>query len=286
MSIDMIEKYVEELEAIKNYSRVRQERNELSQEVEKLKANLDNALEAITSLKSSKANLDGADMTLEEARLHFLQMQDAEVEKRAADRFEMLKADYESKMPELVYQRLCDILGQPSWPEEIAKRIDTEAMKKADAILQHRKNWPPWFKKLYDGEVEKRVSAGLNEEFNARVETVAETRARQKLNELITTHWPAWHRENVEPRIAELENKIRADALQLLRGPWTFTCDQCGTRSNAELTATEIEKLLRTGQIKVACGNPDCEDKGWFSNRRHTFYMSLPDFIETYIMGG
>jgi hypothetical protein len=283
MSIDSIEKYIQELEAIKNYSQVRQERDDLSQEVEELKANLGHALEEINSLKSSKANLDGADMTLEEARLHFLQMQDAEVEKRAADKFERLRADYESKMPELVYQRLCDILGQPAWPEEIAKLIDTEARKKAYAILQHQESWPPWFKKLYDGEVEKKVSGGLNEEFNARVETAAETRARQRLNELIATHWPTWHRENVEPRIVELEHKMRADALQLLRGPWTFVCDRCDTSFNTKLTAGDIEQLLKTGHIKITCANSECENRSSFAVRRHTFPVFLYDLIDIYI---
>jgi hypothetical protein len=283
MSIDSIEKYIQELEAIKNYSQVRQERDDLSQEVEELKANLDHALEEITSLKNSKANLDGADMTLEEARLHFLQMQDAEVEKRAADRFERLRTDYESKMPELVYQRLCDILGQPAWPEEITKLIDTETRKKVDAILQHQERWPPWFRKLYDGEVAHKVNAGLNEEFNARVEDAAEIKARQRLNQLITTHWPTWHRENVEPRIAELENKIRADALQLLRGPWIFICDRCGTNFNTELTAGDIGQLLKTGHIKITCANSECEDRSYFAARRHTFQVSLYDLIDIHI---
>lgn len=283
MSIDAIEKYVEELEAIKNYSQVRQERDGLSQEIKELKANLDSALEEITSLKSLKANLDGADMTLEQARLDFLQMQDAEVEERAADRFEMLKADYESKMPELVYQRVRGILGQPSWPEEVAKLIDAEARKTADAVLRHQESWPAWFRELYDGEVEKKASAGLNEEFNARVEDAAETRARQRLNELIATHWPTWHRDNVEPRIVELDNRIQVDALQLLRGPWMFVCDRCDTSFNGRLTAGDMEQLLKTGRIKITCANSECEDRSYFAARRHTFQVFLYDLINTYL---
>jgi len=283
MSIDTIEKHLQGLEAIKNYPRVKREKEELSHKIEELKVNLDNALKEVSSLKSSKAKLDGAEMTLEEARLDFIRAQDAEIEKRAADRFEKLKADYESKMPRLVYERLRDILKQPSLPEDIAKLIDTEAKKKADAILRDPDNWPPWFKKLYEEEVKKKVSAGLNQEFNARVETVAIARAQQRLNELTNTEWPMWLRTNVEPKIAELESKITANALQLLKGPWVFTCDQCGTSSNAELIAEEIEQLLRTGQIKVACANPDCEDHSLFSTRRHTFQVLLYDLIDIHI---
>jgi len=285
MSIDTIERYLQELEAIKNYPQLEQERNKLAQEVEKFKANLDNALKEVSSLKSSKAKLDGAEMTLEQARLDFIRAQDAEIEKRVADRFEKLKGDYESKMPQLVYQRLRDILKQPWWPEEIAKLIDTEAKKKADAILRDQDNWPPWFKELYEEEVKKKVGAGLNQEFNARVETAAITRAQQRLNELTATEWPTWYRANVEPKILELESRINANVFQLLKGPWLFTCNQCGTSSNAELTVGEIEQLLRTGQIKVACANPDCEDHSLFSTRRHTFQVSLHDLIQVRIAG-
>lgn len=283
MSIETAERYIQELEAIKNYPQVKRDKEKLSQKVEELKVSLDNALKEVSSLKGSKAKLDGAEMTLEEARLNFIRVQDAEIEERTAERFQKLKADYESRMPQLVYQRLRNILKQPGLPEEIANLIDTEAKKKADAILRDPDNWPPWFKQLYQEEVEKKVSAGLNQEFNARVETTAITRARQRLKELTTTEWPIWYRTNVEPKIAALESKIDVDALQLLMGPWMFTCDQCGTGSNVELTAGEIEQLLRTGQIKVACANPDCEDHSLFSTRRHTFTVPLRKLIESHI---
>lgn len=283
MSIDTIERYLQELEAIKNYPQVKRDKEKLSQKVEELKVNLDNALKEVSSLKGSKAKLDGAKMTLEEARLDFIRAQDAEVEKRAADRFEKLKADYESKMPQLVYQRLRNILKQPRLPEEIAKPIDTEAKKKADATLRDPDNWPPWFRKLYEEEVEKKVGAGLNQEFDARVETAAITRARQKLRELTTTEWPAWYQANVDPKIVELESKIKAGAFQLLKGPWMFTCDRCGTRAEDEFTAGEVEQLLGTGQIKIACANPKCEDHSLFSTRRHTFTVSLYKLIECLI---
>ena len=246
----------------------------------------DNALKEVSALKGSKANLDGAQMTLEEARLDFIRAQDAEVEKRAADRFEKLKGDYESKMPQLVYQRLRDILKQPGLPKEIAKPIDTEAKKKADAILRDPDNWPPWFRELYEEEVEKKVNAGLNQEFNDRVETAAITRARQRLRELTATEWPEWYQINVAPKIAELEININTGALQLLVGPWVFTCDQCGASSNAELTAGEIEQLLREGLVRIECSNAACEDSSWFSRRRHTFTVSLHKLIESHIPSG
>lgn len=285
MSIETAERYLQELEAIKNYPNVKREREELSQKVEELKLSLDDALKEVSSLKELKAHLDGAQMTLEEARLDFIRIQDVEIEKRAADRFEKLRADYQSRMPDLVYETLRNTLGQARWPDEIAKLIDTEAKKNADAILREQNNWPPWFKKLYEQEVKKKVGAGLDQEFNNRVEAAALARAQQRLRELISTAWPAWYRANVEPKIAELENKINVGALQLLKGPWVLTCDRCGTSFKAEVTAEGIEELLRSGKVKGVCANPDCVDKGWFSSQMHTFYVSLHNLIEIRIMG-
>ena len=83
MSIDTVEKYLQELEAIKNYPQVKRDKEKPSQKVEELKISLDNALKEVSSLKSSRAKLDGVQMTLEEARLDFIQAQNVEVEKRA-----------------------------------------------------------------------------------------------------------------------------------------------------------------------------------------------------------
>ena len=247
MSIETAERHIQELEAIKNYPQVKRDKEKLSQKVEELKVSLDNTLKEVSSLKGSKAKLDGTKMTLEEARLDFIRVQDAEIEGRTAERFQKLKTDYESKMPQLVYQRLRDILKQPGLPKEIAKPIDTEAKKKADAMLRDPDNWPPWFRELYEKEVEKKVTAGLNQEFNARVETAAITRARQRLKELTATEWPTWYRINVDPK---------------------------------------IEELLREGLVRVECSNTACQDSSWFSRRRHIFTVSLHELIESHIPSG
>jgi len=68
MSIDIIERYLQELEAIKNYPQVKRDKGKLSQKIEKLKISLDTALKEVSSLESSKAKLDGVQMTLEEAK--------------------------------------------------------------------------------------------------------------------------------------------------------------------------------------------------------------------------
>lgn len=84
---------------------------------------------------------------------------------------------------------------------------------------------------------------------------------------------------------AELERKANENAFQLLKGPWTFVCDRCGTTSNDELTAFGVEELVRKGQVQVECDNPACEDRSLFSTGRHRFKVSLHELIELYITG-
>ncbi|MFQ5924756.1 MAG: hypothetical protein ACE5IE_02005 [Dehalococcoidia bacterium] len=286
MSMEAIERYIQELEAIKNYATVVAERDEFSSKVAALEASLKSASVELARLKEFKVHLsDSGGISLDEARQDFLGAMDAEIEKRAAEKLEALKREYEAKIPQLVYQRLVDILKGLLWPTEIAAVIRAEAEKRADGILYHSKNWPDRFKEYYQKEVGVGVKSGLDSEFERRVEEGAEARARQRLSELVNVVWPLWFDENIEPRVAELEARANENALQLLREPWTFTCDRCGTTFSTELTSFEIEGLLARGQVQIECINPACEDNFLFFSRRHRFQVSLHDLIEVCIRG-
>ena len=287
MSMETVERYIQELEAIRNYSNVVEERDGLSKRAAALEASLRSASEELARYKELKARLaDGGEVSLDEARHDLLRAMDGEIEKRARERFEALKEEYEATMPRRVYERLVETLKGRLWPKEIATVIRAEAEKIANGILYHSEKWPDKFKEYYQKEVEAGVKSGLDSEFERRVEERAEARARQRLRELANAEWPRWYSANIEPRIAELEAQARQNALQLLKGPWTFTCDRCQTKFDAELTASGIEGLLAKGQVNMECTNPACEDRSIFSSRRHTFTVSLHELIELYISGG
>jgi len=155
--------------------------------------------------------------------------------------------------------------------------------KRVNGILYHSQNWSDRFKQYYQKELEAGIKSGLDSEFERRVEEKAEARGQQRLRELKNEEWPGWFNANMEPRIAELERKLNENALQLLRGPWTFTCDRCGTTFGDELTAFGVEGLLTKGQVQIECVDPACEDHSWFASRRHRFQVSLHDLVEVYI---
>jgi len=287
MSMEAVERYIRDLEAIKNYSKVVKERDELSKKAGALEASLKSTSEELARFRELKVRLiDGREISLDEARRDFLTAMDGEIEKRASERFEALKLQYEAKMPQLVYQRLVETLKGRLWSREIATVIRAEVEKRVDGILYHSENWPDRFKEYYQKEVGAGVKSGLDSEFERRVEERAQARARERLSELVNAVWPLWFGQNIAPRITELERKANENALQLLRGPWPFTCDRCGTKFDDELTSFGVERLLAKGQIQIECVNPACEDHSLFSSRRHRFQVTLYDLIEVHIRGG
>ena len=83
----------------------------------------------------------------------------------------------------------------------------------------------------------------------------------------------------MEPKIRELEDKISANAIKLLKGPWPITCSQCGGEQSMEFTQQGIESLLRNGYVEVECENPNCTDSSLLSKRKHKIKIPLTDLI-------
>ena len=133
--------------------------------------------------------------------------------------------------------------------------------KRVNGILYYSENWPDRSREYYQKEVEASVKSELDSEFERRVREGAEARARKRLGELVNAVWPVWLSENIEPRVVEFERKANGNAFQLLKRPWTSTCDRCGTNFDDELTPFEIEELLTKGRIQLVriapCSPPE-----------------------------
>lgn len=326
MSLEAIEEYIRDLEALKHYPEVKQQRDKLveenaeledrvsglEKEVEGLKAELadesemrkvaEEGLRAKTALaekmgaerdKVSKElnalkefefkSTGGRNLTLEQAREEFLKGKEIEIERRASEKFEVLRADLDAKMPGLVHDKLVETLGKRPWPKEIASAVEAKAREIADGVLQDKERWPSWFEKYYLDEVRVGVSAGLDAEFERRVEDGATERAEVKLKQLMTIEWPRWLETNVKPKLSDLEAKIKENAIGMLRVPWRIRCDRCGTEQDIELTERGISDLLSGGHVEKECVNPDCKE--WDRIRRHRIRIFLHDLIAAYVRG-
>jgi len=282
--METVERYIRDLEAIKNYNKVVEEREELLRKVAVLEANLKSTCDELARYKEIKVHLpEGGEVSLAGARQDFLRARDAEIEKRATQRFETLKREYEIKMPQMVHQRLIQVVKDRAWPAEIAAVVRAEAEERVDRILYEKEKWPNRFKGYYQKEVGAGIKSGLDSEFEKRVKENADAKAQARLSELVNQAWPVWFAQNTEPRVAELERKANENAVQLLRGPWAFTCDRCGVNCSAELAPFGIEQLLRKGRVEIDCVNPACEDVSFFSRRGNRFQVSLHELIEVCI---
>ena len=284
-----IEKHIKELEVLKHYPKVKQERdslateaaqlrdkvaqleaqlkseistkNELSShlskseaEIRELARKLDEAQKELSSLKEFKVKLPGGSgLTLDEMKTQFLGAQEEEIERRADEQFRQLKRGMRSRMPALVRKELMRVLRSNEWPPEIAQVIDSRARQVADEILTDKERWPEWFTTHYLDQVARAVNSKLDSEFEARVQQEAERR----LEAMKAGKW----RDYVAEKARVLSASLRG-GLQELRGTWQFNCDQCGRPIGVEIGPQEVAAMLRGDRIEVECST--CMDPAAF----------------------
>ncbi|MBA7469911.1 hypothetical protein ES707_05187 [subsurface metagenome] len=304
-----LEKHIKELEALRRYPRVKQERdtlaievaqlkekvavlesgvsthNELSSQLSKREAEIDelagklaDAGKELTSLKSFKVKLpDGGELTLDEIRAQFLHAEEDEVDGKLKERLRTLKKNIRRRMPGLVHKRLIQVLESPSWPPEIARVIDTAAREITDGILGARDQWPDWFKSYYLGEVNALVNQHLTAEFEERVQAEAEKR----LELMKAGKW----KEYAGSKARALASSLK-DSLKELQGTWSFTCDRCGRRLSIDLSPSDVALLLGGKTIDITC--TACLDPAPFpfilSTVQHKVVsLSLEGLLELYM---
>jgi len=304
-----LEKHVRELEALRRYPRVKQERdslaievtwlkekvavlesevsakNELSSQLSKQEAEISELAgklaevgKEITSLRNFKVRLpDGDELALDEMRVQFLHAEEDEIERKVKERLRVLKKDMRRRMPSLVHKRLIQVVESPSWPPEIARVIDTTARQIADRILGARDQWPDWFKSYYFEEVNALVNHHLTAEFESRVQ--AETEKRLEL--MKAGEW----KEYTGSRARALASSLK-DLLKELRGTWWFTCDRCGHRLSVDLSPSDVGLLLGGKTIDIICTT--CLDPAPFpfilSTVQHKVVsLSLGGLLELYM---
>jgi hypothetical protein len=271
-----LEKHIKQLEALRRYPRVKQERDSLAMEVVQLKekaavlerelstqkelsselskrqaeinelaGKLAEAGKELTSLRDFKVKLpDGAGLTLDEVRAQLLHAEEDEVDRKVKERLRKLKKNILGRMPSLVHKRLIQVLESPSWPPEIVRVINNTARQIADDILRATGQWPDWFKSYYLDEVKASVNHHLNVEFETRVQAEAEKR----LELMKAGEW----QEYAGSKARAISSNLK-DLLKELGGTWWFTCDRCGRRLSIDLGPSDLGLLLGGGTIDITC---------------------------------
>lgn len=308
-----IEAYLRDLEALKYYRQVKDERDSLAveatqskdrvaqleaqlatevaakndlsslltktgDEAKELAGRLGEAEKELSSLREFKVKFSaGGELTLEEMRDQFLRAREEEIEKRVKEGLAALEEDMRSRMPTLVHENLIQILSSLEWPPEIAEAVDSRAGQIADDTLGNKDGWPDWFKKYYLEEVNALVSQQLTAEFEKRVR--AETEKRVEL--MKAREWQGYVASKVRTLAASLKGLLNE-----LQGRWGFPCDRCGCQVAIVITASHISVLLRGGTIDIACAT--CLDPApfpfIFSTIQHKIVtLNLEGLLASYI---
>jgi hypothetical protein len=174
-------------------------------------------------------------------------------EKVKADIEDKANETWEARAPELTISALKEelkkypILCMPKTRELIDSLIRTQR----DIQLSNRNLWPPWFKQIYNSEVQRGIERGLDAEFHQRVEDTSQGR----LNALINFEWPRYINN-----ANRFFRRSLSDQLMMLQSPITLICDRCGTHSKVRLSTKDIANLIKKPMIKFSCITEGCRD--------------------------
>ncbi|RLI74132.1 hypothetical protein DRP04_15015 [Archaeoglobales archaeon] len=308
MSLERIERYLKELEAIKHYKEVKREKDELLKKVEELESELRAVRERakeysekiielereitkrgieIANLKSELNAKDGKirelEETLSEYKLKIAELEEVRATaegKTVAEVVEEIlrrKEDEIKKRSEEIFVKKLE-----EWrKEEKSREVQEEAIRLLSNIINALRddripegvevNLLEKVRELIDAEVDKRI----NDEFEKRVEEESNRRFVEKV-----FFQSEWYKERVEPLILKLYLEIKRDVLKALRGPWNVKCDKCGCVFSTNLSSDEVEELIRRGYVWIEC--PSCEDFLLVWSRRHRIKLELKDLLKYY----
>ena len=278
--LETIERYVQELESLRHYPRVKAERESLAAEAAQLKEKvneliagmesgvstnqklssqlgksesvvkelgrkLEQAQKELSSLRDFKSKVpEGGRLPLEKMKEKFLQAQEKEIEAKIKERMRGLERDFRSKMPALVQKELTRVLKGSNWPSEIKEVVSLTARQIADELLRDKDKWPDWFKNFYIEETRRLVGQALDSEFERRVQE----NAKNRLEVLKMGQWKQYSAAKAKALAVNLRTMVNE-----LKGTRWFTCDRCGRRLAIEIGPSEIGELLGAGTVDITC---------------------------------
>ena len=255
LSFDELEKSLEKTEALSNYRRVKEERDDfeakLGEERRSRSEESQRLQKEIEELRALKVRFSEAEYGLKEF--------EALAERGSAEWREkkLNKALNERRIkqsPNLVSAELNRQLRDypQNMSQHLRQLIETKVNEKVDATLKDRLNWPLWFDDVYNSEVQGGVQSRIDAEFNRRVDEAT----RAGLLQLKNVEWPAY----LKNAATTFFQKPLQQQLINLYIPLMLTCDKCKSVFEYQLTPTDMAEMIRTGVRYVQCINPQCRD--------------------------
>lgn len=269
MSIEKIDEYISETEAIEFYDQVKEQLEAAKLEIGKIAQENDTLTQRVRELEHLKTNSEGK--TIAEIERTVLAERDEEIVRRAEAKLAELKKSWErTDKPKEVVSEALSMLS--SIIKSLSSARSTLVLKQVletgmrEEVIQ-----------ILNTEVNRR----MDEEFERGVDQRSNLIVLEKLEILKNIEWPKFFEANVIPRAELLSSELRSNAMQCISGPWTLSCDKCGTMQTAILDPDQIASLLRDGRVDFVCTNPKCVDYAVFP---HSFPLALDSLIASFLI--
>jgi hypothetical protein len=255
LSFDELEKSLEKTEAISNYRRVKEERDDFEAKLgEERRSHAEESQrmqKEIEELQALKVRFSEAEYGLKEFEA-LVERESAEWRKKELNK--ALNERWGNESPNLISTELNRQLSD--YPKNISQHlrqlIETKVNEKVNATLKDRRNWPFWFCNVYNSEVREGAQSQINAEFKRRVDEATKTGLLQLKN----IEWPTYLRSVA---ITFFQKPLQQQLINLCI-PLTLTCNKCRLSFNFQPNPTDMAEMIRTGVIYVQCINPQCRD--------------------------
>ena len=248
MSLEKINQYISELEAVKFYDTVKKERDEYS---------LENK-----SLHEVRVIVGEETLTLSQLIEKVAKIKADEIKTDSDTLFKNYKYNWEAnEKPKLVHQESIIVLTKIMANLKNSSRLKSietkDLLEKVEEILNTR------------------VAEKIDFAFNDRVDKESDRKSDDRINSLMNETWPFWSELNLQPKIDQLMTLINSNVLTALLGPWNIRCPKCNAMFyDVMLTSADLEHLITTKRLTENC------DGGTGNIIEHEFTVSLSELLK------
>jgi hypothetical protein len=266
MSLDEVEEYLEKIEALANYQKVKKQNEGLVKAYSGQKVKIQGLEAEVKRLENLRISYGGKEFSLDE----FQKFVEESVENWKINQLQTrLNDKWLGEKDALVEMTLKHYIeNYPNCPLHIMNLVNQKAVEESDKILRHEHLWPDWLKAKIDADAEKRSNQKLDDQFDRDVQAGVNSR----VYELEREKWPSYVHEKASPFL----RTHLVDQFTALSQGITSTCPKCGTGCLVDLDYENMRVLFSSGQVKVTCCNIDCHG---FLGSRTSYNITFADVI-------
>ncbi|TFH14044.1 hypothetical protein E4H04_10940 [Candidatus Bathyarchaeota archaeon] len=266
MSLDEIVKYLDNIEALANYKKVKKRNKELIDAYSKQKERAQGLEAEVERLENLRISYGGKEYSLDEFQKFVEEsVEDWKINQLQA-RFDDKWVDEKDALVEMALKHYIE--NYPNCPSYVQNIVKVKAKEQSDNILRHEHLWPDWLKAKIDADAEKRANQKLDDQFDRDVQAGVNSR----VYELEREKWPSYVHEKASPFL----RTHLMDQFTALSQGITSTCPKCGTECLVDLDYENMRVLFSSGKVKVTCCNIDCHG---FLGSRTSYNITFADVI-------